>query len=303
MRKQKLSLVLALLLMIGGGVLADTSPGQLDETKWHGQNEAVQDNKSESRKVYSVIDGDTIRVKIDGKVEPVRLIGVDTPELSGPHTEAECFGAEASARTRELLSGKQVRLKPDNALNDRDTYDRLLRYVYLEDTSINQLLIEEGYGFEYTFKKPYAYQNEFRRAHRQASEAGRGLWAPDTCDGQTEEIDPNIDRNQSTGAVTPAEGCILYTQAPDHINEHVCVTGIVDHVFTSRSNTTFINFCRDYRECAFSAIVFEDDKHKFPDVHDLDGKKVTLEGRLQTYEGRPQIILKQKVQIRDQLNR
>lgn len=298
-RKQKLSLVISLLLMVGGGVLASTPPDQRDETIRYSQNETVQDNKGESRKVHSVVDGDTIRVKINGKVEPVRLIGVDTPEVSGPHTEAECFGAEASSRTRELLKGKQVRLKPDSGLDNRDTYDRLLRYVYLEDENINQLLIEEGYGFEYTFRTAYKYQSGFRRAQQEASETGRGLWAEETCGGQTEEVNPEITQNQTGGGITPAEGCISYTQAPENIGEQTCVTGVVDHVFTSRTDTTFINFCRDYRKCSFSAVIFEDDKHNFPGVHSFDGQKLTIEGRIQTYEGRPQIILKQKAQIRN----
>src|ERR1044072_5350510 len=63
--------------------------------------------------VTRVGDGDTIHVAIGGHDETVRLIGINTPETVDPRAPVECFGAEASARTHELLDGQAVWLERD----------------------------------------------------------------------------------------------------------------------------------------------------------------------------------------------
>lgn len=133
-------------------------------------------------RVASVIDGDTIQVIIDNKKETLRLIGIDTPETVDPRKPVQCFGKEASAKAKSLLSGKSVRLESDPTQGERDKYQRLLRYVFLEDgTNFNKLMISEGYAHEYTYSMPYKYQSEFKQAQKEAEENKRGLWADDAC--------------------------------------------------------------------------------------------------------------------------
>src|SRR6266516_5996740 len=79
--------------------------------------------------VTRVIDGDTIEAQIGGRVEDVRLIGVDTPETVKPDTPVQCFGPRASDFTHRLLEGRRVRLVL--GAERRDVYGRLLAYVYL----------------------------------------------------------------------------------------------------------------------------------------------------------------------------
>jgi micrococcal nuclease len=135
-------------------------------------------------KVTKVTDGDTLHISMDGRDETVRLIGINTPETVDPRRPVECFGKEASARMKEIAGGKIVRLEYDDSQSLRDTYDRLLAYVYLEDGQmINRKMVAEGYAYEYTYLTPYRYQREFRDLQRLAQGAKRGLWAPDTCDG------------------------------------------------------------------------------------------------------------------------
>lgn len=137
-------------------------------------------------KVTKVVDGDTIRVVIDGKEESVRLIGIDSPETVDPRKSVQCFGKEASAKAKELVEGKNVILESDSTQDDIDKYDRLLRYVYLEDgTFVNQKMIEEGYAFEYTYDVPYKYQTEFKEAQKQAESNKLGLWADSACPSST----------------------------------------------------------------------------------------------------------------------
>jgi micrococcal nuclease len=143
---------------------------------------------SELYAVAKVVDGDTIEVNINGITEKLRLIGIDTPETVDPRKPVQCFGKEASSRAKELLEGNKVRLESDPSQDNRDKYDRLLRYVYLEDgTSYNKLIISEGYAHEYTYNIPYKYQSEYKQAQKDAESAQKGLWSPSTCSGNTEQ--------------------------------------------------------------------------------------------------------------------
>ncbi len=132
-------------------------------------------------RVVKVVDGDTIDVLINNKVERLRLIGINTPETVDSRKLVECFGKEASDKAKSLLSGKQVSLKNDSSQSDRDKYGRLLRYVFLEDgTNFNLLMIKEGYAYEYTYRVPYQYQLEFKQAQQEAMSKKFGLWG-DVC--------------------------------------------------------------------------------------------------------------------------
>lgn len=122
--------------------------------------------------VKRVVDGDTIKVQ---GVGTIRLIGVDTPETVHPKKPVERFGREASRFTKELLTGKKVRLEYDFEKTDR--YNRVLAYVYLEDgTLVNAEIIKRGYGHAYT-RFPFKRLEEFRKLERDARLAKRGLWA------------------------------------------------------------------------------------------------------------------------------
>lgn len=139
-------------------------------------------------RVTDVVDGDTIKVDLNGRKETIRLIGMDTPEVVDPRKPVQCFGREASAKAKAVLSGQSVQLVSDSTQGDRDKYERLLRYVFLSDgTLFNQMMIEEGYAHEYTYNShPYQYQEAFQAAERAAREGEQGLWSADACHGVTQ---------------------------------------------------------------------------------------------------------------------
>lgn len=133
--------------------------------------------------VVRAVDGDTIVVHMNGVDEKIRLIGVDTPESVDPRKPVQCFGKEASQFTASLLAGKHVRLEMDSTQGERDKYQRLIRYVFLEDgTFLNKKIISDGYGHEYTYRTPYQYQAEFKSAQNEARTQKRGLWADGACE-------------------------------------------------------------------------------------------------------------------------
>lgn len=126
--------------------------------------------------VSEVYDGDTIAVVMNGTTEKVRMIGVDTPETHDPDTPAQCYGEHASSTTRAKLLNKSVRLEADATNDNRDRYDRLLRYVYTEDGLLwNQELIKNGEGFAY-ISFPFIHKALFQASQFEAAAAKRGLW-------------------------------------------------------------------------------------------------------------------------------
>ena len=141
--------------LAGGPVLAQTGIAQVDR----------------------VIDGDTIRVQLDGARDTVRLTGVDTPETRHPTRGVEPDGPEAAAYTTARRTGATVRLDRDPAGDDIDAYGRLLRYVVLASGEhVNAILIREGLATAIR-AFPYARQREFLQLEAQARRARRGLWA------------------------------------------------------------------------------------------------------------------------------
>ena len=152
----------------------------------------------ESGSVVRVVDGDTIRVRIEEIVEgpgagqttigeeyPVRLIGIDTPESVRPGTPVECFGREASDAAKALLEGEEVRMVKD--VENVDQYDRLLRYVYLADEMANARMVVNGYATAYTYPPNVRHSGLFVQLEREARENNRGLWSPNTCSGDSGE--------------------------------------------------------------------------------------------------------------------
>jgi len=118
------------------------------------------ENNNNFVELVRVVDGDTIEVKMGDKVESVRLIGIDAPEMDEKTKEK---AIESKQYLESLLKNQKIYLEGDETQDDRDVYNRLLRYVYLEDrTLVNKKMIEAKMADEYTFISPYKFQKEFR---------------------------------------------------------------------------------------------------------------------------------------------
>jgi len=131
----------------------------------------VPDPTQETVKVERVIDGDTIKLE-DGRT--VRYIGIDAPETVDPKKPVQCFGPEASSADKKLVEGQTVRMEKD--VSDKDMYGRLLRYVWVGDTFVNDYLVRNGYARLDTFPPDTKYEQEFKAAQAEAKNAKRGLW-------------------------------------------------------------------------------------------------------------------------------
>jgi micrococcal nuclease len=124
--------------------------------------------------VVRVVDGDTIHVKIGDRVETVRYIGVNTPEVHHPRRGEEPGGRQATAVNRQLVAGKQVRLELD--VQERDRYRRMLAYVWIGEVMINAELVRLGYAQVMTIPPNVRHQALFVKLQRDARDARRGLW-------------------------------------------------------------------------------------------------------------------------------
>lgn len=131
-----------------------------------------QVTQSETAVVTRIIDGDTIELS-DGR--KVRYIGIDTPETKAPNTPVQCFGQQASEFNQQLVKDKAVRLEKD--VNNTDRYGRLLRYVYVDDQFVNEMLVAEGYAVASSYPPDIAKQDQLRAAEAQAQQTGKGLWS------------------------------------------------------------------------------------------------------------------------------
>jgi micrococcal nuclease len=128
--------------------------------------------------VVRVVDGDTIHVRLAERVEKVRYIGVNSPEVHHPTKGEEPGGREAAAVNHALVAGRRVRLELD--VQTRDRYGRLLAYVWLGDTMVNAELVRRGYAQVMTVPPNVRHQALFIQLQREARAAGRGLWAETT---------------------------------------------------------------------------------------------------------------------------
>ena len=129
-------------------------------------------------RVERVVDGDTLELENSARV---RLLGVDTPETVKPNHPVEPWGPEASAFTRSLIQGQDIRLEFDKERVDR--YGRYLAYVWYRDEAsgeeklLNEELIRAGLGRAATeFRYSDNMKRRFRRAEEEAQAAGAGIW-------------------------------------------------------------------------------------------------------------------------------
>ena len=227
--------------------------------------------------VVKVVDGDTLEVKLADRIEKVRLLGIDTPEMGSKDRVVEHLAVEATAFVRALVDGKRVTLETDPQADTRDRYGRALRYVYLPDgRMLNAVIVSEGYGHAYT-RFPFSKAEEFRKLEREARDAGRGLWNPDAMPRLTAE------------------------EAADHIGSTATVCGTVASTkFADRSNgqPTYLNLDRPYPDQLVTVVIWGTDRTAFgkPESR-YSGKSICVTGKIRSFRGRPQIMARDPSQI------
>lgn len=192
-RLSTILVLLAVLLMSGCSSNLESNRAKPDlnngSTEVTGKPEGLA-----TAEVTRVIDGDTLQVELNGALERVRMIGVDTPETVHPTLGEEPYGKEASLFTKEQLTGKTVQLEFD--VEERDQYGRLLAYVWLDNEMFNRILLQQGYAQTATYPPNVKYVDYFKADQKQAREMDLGLWSLE--DDRTDSTASQLIGNRNT---------------------------------------------------------------------------------------------------------
>ena len=220
-----------------------------------------------------IIDGDTFRL---ANGDTVRLIGIDAPELSQP-------GGEMSREyLAHLLLGNPITL--ERGYEDRDNYNRLLRFVYINDLCINEEMIRQGYA-EARYLPESPIRDYYLQLEIQAETTKAGLWSDNVFQSRS-EVDWDTD--------IPV---IDWSDANNYYNQYVIIEGTIVDTYNS-GIVCFLNFHTNHQY--FTAVIFACDFPAFPyppDTYYL-GKNVQIIGIIKQYKGSPEIIVKTPDQIR-----
>lgn len=157
--------------------------------------------------VVKVVDGDTLDVVVAGTVYRVRIIGVDTPETVDPNSPVMCYGAEATAFTKQLVNEANGQVLLEKDISETDRYDRLLRYVWLQKSDglhmLNWELVNAGMAQVSTYPPDVKYVDQFLAAQQTAQANGVGLWG--ACDFFGEPVEEPTPTPAAV-ATEPAQG-------------------------------------------------------------------------------------------------
>lgn len=125
--------------------------------------------------VVEIVDGDTIKIDYYGKIEKLRMIGIDTSESVHPNKKKNTRqGKTASNFTKQELLNKKIEVEFD--VQKRDKYGRLLGYVYVDGKMYNKTLLEEGYARLATYPPNVRYVDDFKEIQKQAQQNKKGFW-------------------------------------------------------------------------------------------------------------------------------
>ncbi len=111
-------------------------------------------------RVLDVIDGDTIEIEWFGGVSRLRIVGIDTLETRRgkkirqqaetwglSEEEAHDLGIAAKHLAIDQLNNHMVTIRFPSGKIGRDTFGRLLAYVYIDGTDFGQYLVQKGLAY------------------------------------------------------------------------------------------------------------------------------------------------------------
>ncbi len=218
--------------------------------------------------VIVVYDGDTIKVRFEnGGVFKARLIGIDAPEIDDERGEVRFLAYAAKRFVFFHLYRKRVKIEYD--WERADKYGRLLVYVWTEETGLfNEFILKEGFASVLTaFPFKEEYRERFIAAERQARDLEKGLWTREPL---------------LTVAAEDALG---------HIGKLLSIKFLCVKVRT-RGNFVYLDSSRD-----FSAVIPRAQISLFPEIGRLEGRVISVSGFLETYRGKPQILVFLPLQV------
>jgi micrococcal nuclease len=129
---------------------------------------------AETMTLVRCIDGDTARFNINGKEETVRFLAIDTPESTN---KIEPYGKEASTYTCNQLKSGNITIEYDPNSDQRDKYDRVLGWIFVDNNLLQEKIIENGYGEVAYLYGDYKYTSILQEAEMKAKSSKVGMWS------------------------------------------------------------------------------------------------------------------------------
>jgi endonuclease YncB( thermonuclease family) len=231
-------------------------------------------------RVVRVVDGDTVDLETNSKVERVRLIGVDTPESVHPDKPVEFYAKEASLFARNLLEGESVYIREGTQKTDK--YGRRLAYLFRvpDGLFVNLEIVRQGYGHVFQVKEPIEHLELFLHYERLASSSKKGVWAA-------------------------GGGCV---KTPEEATQVIGTKCTVEFIARSvwhdqAAGVMFLNSKADYRDPAnFHAMIGSVGIEKYRrigvvPVKEYNQKRIRVTGTVTPFHDKPQIIVDDPSQI------
>jgi micrococcal nuclease len=212
--------------------------------------------------VVTVYDGDTIRIQFsDGSSERVRLIGVNSPELSDLREDVAFWAFLAKRFSFFYLYGQKVRLTYDQTRVDR--YGRTLAYIWTDREKLfNEFIIRRGFAYVFlAFPFRSDIQQLFREAQLEARREERGLWRKD---------EPEV---------------ISSAEARSHLGKYIAVRFKCS---SAEERRPFVYLSTEGRD--FEALIPRNRKQFFTGLKNYLSQDLVVTGFLEEFKGRPQIV-------------
>jgi micrococcal nuclease len=190
-----------------------------------------------------------------------------------------------------MILNRNVRLEGD--VTDRDSYDRILRYVYCSGKSVNAEMVRAGCAEMRFYPPDTLHKTEYLELEKIAVRNKQGLWAfpvfqvPDTS-GVHVKTAPSPAADQEI---------ISWQDAHNYYGKTKTVEGKIV-VSNNTGKVCFLNFDKNWKKY-FTAVIFSSDYDKFPDNPEdyYLNRMVRVTGLIKEYQGKPEIIIKNPDQI------
>jgi micrococcal nuclease len=216
----------------------------------------------EAVELIRVVDGDTIAVRINGDIQLVRYIGIDSPEMDWENEKHQFMAEESLSANLELVSEGSICLQYDE--QKYDDYDRLLAYVYVDGVQINRLLLQKGLAEVMPIYPNTKYSFEYLSAQRQAYKEGLGIWS----------------------AVSSP---ILFSEAEKYAGEYRILEGVLVKGYYIKNFSGFILYGENNFQVRIPSWAV--DHFNLKSIDQFLNQKLRLTGLIQISQGKPYMII------------
>ncbi|MBF0280212.1 MAG: thermonuclease family protein [SAR324 cluster bacterium] len=247
-----------------------------------------------------IIDGDTFDIdlnknkRFEKSRERIRLLYVDTPELSESHKGKNLkFGLPAKRFLHRVLHSQQIYLWIDPK-NRYDKFGRILAIVEVMQRNINLELIQLGYSyFDTRFSLPAAYQTYADR-ESEAFSKYRGIWSTALS------RESYLKRLQKEGKTVRSEENDLFfsktlaaksLDLEKFLNRFIMTTGRIHKITSPRRKLDLVFLQNSHDSSGLRIVLSERRKELLQLGHLKIGDHVYVEGFVSLYRNSPQIVI------------